>query len=399
MTLASIGTYLPPWGTPEARVAGADEDALTMAVEAGRAALAASGVERVDRVVLVTRDLPLLEGGNSRALIAGLGLGSGVGVVEQVGGAPATLDALLSAERGTLVLGADVPTGPGSGAGAALVGDGDGTSFGPARRVQRSLPVRARGRDGRVHDYDDPRLMRERGTRAAIEEAGVTGKAVAAVGLSARDAAALCEGDAPRVPTSGASAPLFALAALADARRSGLLLAFEHGMLTAADVVSAGTPVMRIELEPQPMPTTRATPGPDIRISLAAYGRAFEVKVRLEAGRCSHCGTLALPPRRRCLGCGSEGGADLVELPRDAVVYTSTTVHTPVPGIPTPYTIVIVDLGDSGVRLLAQVTGAPAGHVHIGDRGQMVLRRVAIRSGVPDYGYAFAPSRAPESVR
>jgi hypothetical protein len=44
------------------------------------------------------------------------------------------------------------------------------------------------------------------------------------------------------------------------------------------------------------------------------------------------------------------------------------------------------------VRLLAQVTGAPPGTVGIGDRGRMVLRRVAERSGIPDYGYSFSPA-------
>ena len=33
--VASIGTYLPCWGTPHARVAGDDEDAITLAVEGG----------------------------------------------------------------------------------------------------------------------------------------------------------------------------------------------------------------------------------------------------------------------------------------------------------------------------------------------------------------------------
>ena len=80
-------------------------------------------------------------------------------------------------------------------------------------------------------------------------------------------------------------------------------------------------------------------------------------------------------------------------------MYTSTTVHTPVPAMASPYTIVIVDLGDSGVRLLAPVTGVPAGQVSIGDRGEMVLRRVAERSGVPDYGYAFAPASDHEAGR
>jgi acetyl-CoA C-acetyltransferase len=52
--VASIGTYLPCWGTPHHRVPGDDEDAITLAVEAGRAALVSSGA--VERVVFVSRD-------------------------------------------------------------------------------------------------------------------------------------------------------------------------------------------------------------------------------------------------------------------------------------------------------------------------------------------------------
>jgi 3-hydroxy-3-methylglutaryl CoA synthase len=48
--VASIGTYLPCWGAPAHRVAGDDEDAITLAVEAGRAALIASGAGRACEV-------------------------------------------------------------------------------------------------------------------------------------------------------------------------------------------------------------------------------------------------------------------------------------------------------------------------------------------------------------
>jgi uncharacterized OB-fold protein len=392
MSIVALGTYLPVWGSSASRATLGDEDALTLAVAAGRAALTDTDVD-VREVVFVTRDQPLLEGGNGPALLAGLGLAPRTAVVERLGGAPTTLDALLAAGLGTLLIGADAGTG--GGAAAALLADDDGLDVALVAREQRSLPVRARGRDGIVHVYDDPRLTRERGTRAALDRAGVARKAVAAVGISAKDAAALCEGSAPRVPTMGASASLFALASLAETRASGLLLAFEQASLTTVEVSVGRADVQRVEHEPRPVPQTRSTPGPEISISLPAYDRAFDAKVRLQAGRCPHCATLALPPRHRCLECGSEGDAELVALPRDATVYTTTSVHTPVPGIPTPYTIVIAELGDTGVRLLAQVTGAPPGHVAIGDRGEMVLRRVAERSGVPDYGYSFLPEHAP----
>ena len=99
MNIAAIGTYLPPWGSAAARIAGDDEDVVTMAVQAGRAALSGAGAG-VRHVVLVTRELPLLEGGNGAALVAGLGLPAPTTVVEQVGGGPAVLDALVRGRAG-----------------------------------------------------------------------------------------------------------------------------------------------------------------------------------------------------------------------------------------------------------------------------------------------------------
>ncbi len=170
MSITAIGTYLPVWGTERARSAGIDEDAVTMAVEAGRAALAegarggAPGAD-VRRVVLVTRELPLLEGGNGAALVAGLGLAPSTAVVEQIGGGPAVLDLVLDAPAGTLVLGVDV--GGSSGASAALVGD-RGLALAPVGRVQRSLPVRAGRRRRRARlrgPAPHPRARRARRAR------------------------------------------------------------------------------------------------------------------------------------------------------------------------------------------------------------------------------------------
>jgi hypothetical protein len=87
--VASIGTYLPCWGSPHHRVPGDDEDAITLAVEAGRAALVSGGA--VERVVLVSRNFPLLESSNAAVLLAGLGLDPELEVdgeaINQVGGA------------------------------------------------------------------------------------------------------------------------------------------------------------------------------------------------------------------------------------------------------------------------------------------------------------------------
>lgn len=385
-----IGTYLPPWGTAAARVCGRDEDAVTLAVAAGRAALDAARRDSVTRVVLVTRQPPLVDGGNGAALLAGLGLPDRVDVVERLGGGPATLESLADAPHGTLVIGADV--GDRSGAAAALTGS-EGATLTLDARVNRSLPVRTRGLDGTVHVYDDPRLEREQGALHAVTVLGTELPVAAVAGLGARDAATLAGPDAPAPPTLGASAPLFALATLGDEARDGVVLAVEQASAAAAAFVAEGVRVRRCEPAPRTPLVLRDNPGPEIAIALAGYDRAFDPKLRLEAARCTTCGTLSYPPRLRCLSCGSEAPTDVVALPRECDVYTTTTIRVPVPSLATPYSLVIVELGDSTVRLLVHVTGTPPGEVRIGDHGTLVFRLVAERSGVPDYGYAFLPAR------
>jgi uncharacterized OB-fold protein len=258
----------------------------------------------------------------------------------------------------------------------------------------RSLPVVARDSRGKVSDYADPRLMRVRGLGVSLEHAGVSGKVSVVAGLDSKEGAALADGDAPRLPTRGASSALFGLAALAERRDGGRILAVEQASLAVGDLGgSTALVVSRDEPSPQTLPVTRITSDADIAISLSAYDRAFESKLHLEAARCRTCGTLAYPARFRCLGCGSEEPGEAFPLPRDAEIYTLATIHVPVPGLAVPYTVVLVELGDSGVRVLVRLTGAPPGSVAIGGRGRMVLRKVAVRNGVPDYGYGFLPEQ------
>src|ERR1700746_3197915 len=148
-TIAAVGTYLPPWTDGATRVAGPDEDAVTCGVAAGRAVLTSAGTAPVKRVILVTRDVPLLEGGNGAALLAGLGLEPQVTVIEQVGGAAASLGAVTDSAPGTLVVTADCPPGGPAGAAAVLTGGhGLGPELSRAGQVTRRLPVRGRGGDG-----------------------------------------------------------------------------------------------------------------------------------------------------------------------------------------------------------------------------------------------------------
>ncbi len=393
--VCALATYLPVWGTARARVAGPDEDAATMAVAAGRAALAAAGQVAVERVVVVTRDSALIEGGSAAVLLAGLGLPDGIRATEVVGGAPAVLDALTDARPGTLVIGADA-AGP-AGAGAAVIAT-EGSQIRPLARLDRSLPVHVRDAQGRVFDYADARLVRDRGVLAGLAQLDLPGKPAAVAGLAGRDAASLTSGPGRALPTVGASSVLFALAGLLESREGGPVLAVEQATLTAAVLEPGATAVVGYAPTPRPLPARATSGDADIKISLPAYERAFDAKLRLAAGRCGTCGALSLPPRLLCLDCGAQGTPGLVPLPRDGVVYTAVTVHAPVPGLAVPYSLAVVELGDTGVRLLTHVTDTEPGTVQIGDRGTLLLRRVATRSGVPDYGYAFAPTTSTAST-
>lgn len=386
--IAAIGTYLPPWGTEAARVVGRDEDVVTLAVAAGLGALAGVDPSDVHKVVLVSRDLPLLEGGNSAPLLAGLGLPIDLFVRETIGGGPATLAELGDAGPGTLVIGADIAP---AGAAAAYVGTA-GASVRAVDRVTRSMPITVRDGHGNTTEYADPRLLRVRGINASIDRLDLSQPINAVAGLSAKEAASICEGKPPVLPTTGASSPLFALAALLDANKHGRVVAVEQGAAVLTELTSGTAAVVRDERPAAPLPKGSPAPGAGISIALPSYDRAFDAKTRLQAAKCRDCSGLNYPPRFRCMHCGSEGPTDTELLPRDAQIYSMSTIRGQVPGLVSPYSLLVAELGDSGVRLLVGLTGAPAGSVKIGDRGRLVFRLVATRSGVPDYGYGFLPA-------
>jgi uncharacterized OB-fold protein len=398
----SIGTYLPPWIARERRVNGPDEDAVTMAVAAGRAADPGATARRV---VLVSRDFPLLEGGNGAVLLAALSLPADVPVSEVLGGAPAVLDQLLSAADGTLVLAADASASVAA-AGAVLTG-ASGTRLEPAARQTGSLPTVTRGEDGVRRDYGDPRLQREVGVKSTVARLGLTNAqtVAAVVGVKAKELGGDVDAtNALEHPVSSASGVIRALADLVEKPQGGgLLIAVEQASVTAADVTVSpdDTTITRDEAVARELPKFRTAVGNGIPISLPAYARAFEPKLRWEAAvfdeRPGIDATPQFPPRARV----DDDGVLVTDyrlepLPRTGTIYTQTTIRIPVPDLPSPYSIAVVQLDGSPVRVLMKITGIPAGAAAIGQGGAVVLRKIADRAGVPDYGYAFHPT---EGVR
>ncbi|MCV7186744.1 Zn-ribbon domain-containing OB-fold protein [Mycolicibacterium thermoresistibile] len=393
--IVSIGTYLPPWTSGKRRVKGPDEDALTMAVAAGRAADPGA---QARAVVLVTRNFPLVEGGNGAVLVAALGLPADTPVSEVLGGAPAVLDQLVSAAPGTLVIGAD-DNDAAAGAAAALTGD-RGAELVVRARQTRSLPLVARSDDGSRHTYPDPRLQREVGVRATLDRLDLRGRVAAAAGVPAAQLGkAVDTSGAVEDRTVSASGLIRALAEAIEGKGSGLVIGVEQATISVADLAPGEVTVTRDEVEPRELPRFTYAEGNGIPISMPAYNRAFEPKIRWEAAvfdeRPGIDGAPQFPPRLRV----DDGGTLATEyrlepLPRTGTVYTHTTIRIPVPDLPSPYSLAVVQLDGSPVRVLLKVTGVPAGETTVGQPGAVVLRRIAMRSGIPDYGYAFWPGRA-----
>jgi uncharacterized protein len=212
----------------------------------------------------------------------------------------------------------------------------------------------------------------------------------AAVDVDPAGAAAIVTGDP--LPTQGASAGLFALAQLAESGPTGPLVAVEQANLSGIAIAGAPARVYLREPQAQTMPATTFASHADTPTSLAAYERALEAKTRWEAGEFADSDQLDFPPRYRVADDASLATHDeLVALPRVGTVYTSVAVHLRAPGLRTPNALAVVELDDVDLRAPVTVTGADPDSVDIGDRGRLVLRRVAVRSGVPDYGYAFQP--------
>lgn len=397
-TIQSIGVYSPPWEVRGKRVKGPDEDALTMAVAAGRAADPEASAQRI---VMVSRDFPLLEGDGGAVLLAGLSLGSDIPVAEVLGSAPAVLEQLLAADVGTLVIAADDSAGA-AGASAVLIGSGDGANLEAVSRRHRSLPLHARGSDGVRHEYVDPRLMREVGVKETVRQLATGDVPIAVIaGVAASHlGGGLDVAAAAQDPTPSAAGVIRLIADAIDAGTDGLVLAFEQATASAARLMSASSAprIVRDEEPPRELPKTRVADGTGIPISLPAYARAFEPKLYWKAAVFAEGPGVdsapVFPPRARVDDDGVlREDYQLEELPRTGTVYTQATIRIPVPDLPSPYSLALIQLDDSPVRVLLKVTGVPAGESEIGQSGSVVLRRIAVRSGIPDYGYMFWPGK------
>lgn len=401
--MRAVGLYQPAWAEAGRRVPGPDEDAITMAAAAGRAALSVSPGAAVARVVVIARDPGYLDGAPLPVLTAALCADPAAAAATpaelRIGAAPAVIDAVSTAAPGTLVIA--VETGPDGGAAAVLIGAPEtgppgtgGARLDDLAVAGHSLPMRVRATGAaQPSAYADPRAERELGWRPAIAVLAAGTEKPVLTGIPAADARRL-GGQDPGELAAGAAAPLFALARMAEQGQDGRLIGLDAGLGAAVSVSKASE--LRVAADARPPLPASGRPrvsgaGTVIPMSMPSYERAVDAKLGLVGARCTVCGTESYPRRTVCLGCGTHDSTGPFALPRRGEVYSVVTVHVPVPGVPTPRGLAVVALTPTTVRVLAHVTDTVPDGCAIGDTGDLVLRLAAVRQGVPDYGYAFRP--------
>ncbi|SEV98554.1 zinc ribbon domain-containing protein [Halobacterium jilantaiense] len=468
MRVAGVGAYVPRFRLPTDAIADAlgqchargveavavpdaDEDALTMAAEAGERALDAAGLdpESVDALHLASTTLPYEEEAGTSRLRSLLGLGEHTESA-QFGGSTdaggAALAAGLERDAPTLVVASDTPQGiddealgHAAGAGAAAV------------VLDRDGPGRVAGRGSRTTTNPGTRF-RERGS-AQTTGLGVTSYdrqafretlagAVEGLDTSGVDAAALQapDGDLPyrvagalgldtdtvaagsvveRVGDAGAASALLGLAgALRDGARSVLLATHGSGAASHAFRVVAerGIPVRATVAGDRELSFAGARrrrgdfdsgppAGGGASVSVPSYRRTLAARHRLVAGRCRSCSALRFPPEGACGDCGATDGYEDAPLRTRGTVETSTTISqggappefAPQQARSGEYGSAIVSFegrgeGSGEVSVPVQVVLADGDTPGIGDEVVVVPRVLYDQEGVRRYGAKAVPA-------
>jgi hydroxymethylglutaryl-CoA synthase len=441
------------WGRKGGRGAAAvcppDEDMLTLAWEAGTAALDAAGIDaaHVDAVFWGTSRPPFSDGPSLAILAAALGCSNHVGGTLASGSTHAGMDALTAAADAVgagsaqiaLVIASDARRpGPGTGfeprcgaGAAAIVLAATGGTAAIGTRVTRSRPFLDRYRgDGEddVRDLYDPRLFREEIFLPVVAEV-TTALASFDVrtwslpdpdGRLGATIAKLIGGGAPAstavyaaVGDTGAAAPLLGAIGALDApglvaivstgggRTTGVLIDVETPVAGAGlvmDALAPGAPMTytdalraRGQLEAAGETIPMGVPPES-----AMFVRGADEMLGLLGGRCVDCGTISTPPsiHPTCIACGGSK-LEPVAVARHGQVHTYVINYTmPAPFV-APLPIAVLDMED-GARLMLQVIG-DGSDIEIGTRVDLVLRKYAHERGVPVYGFKARARKGTEA--
>jgi len=437
--IRGVAAYLPHWrlqrsaitavlgsnaGKGTRTVAAYDEDAVTMAVEAGRRALRVAGEASVDALWFASTTGPYAEKTAAPIVHAALRLDGAVPAADAGpglrGAAAALRSALRSTDPGVMVCAGDVRTGPagsieekgGGDAGAAVL-VADATSgplaaeyLGGASATQEFLDRWRAPGELRTHAweerfgqqrYDD---LAGRAWDAALKDAGVDVEQVSRVAVSsphARAGAALAKklgaagvDVADRLDQSvgftGAAHPLVLLAGLVEEASPGQVVALV-ALADGADVFTYAKYLNWRGVLPV-QPPNRPEPA---RMSASAAERRLDWKYGFVGSRDRSSGALHLPPARVSFVGGAVDDMDpapMADVPATVATFTvDSLAYSPSP----PIVFAVCDF-DGGGRLPVELTDVTADQVSIGMAVEMTFRRLNTADGIANYFWKARPA-------
>lgn len=469
--IAAIGAYAPrlriaaeefedAWGSFDAAgveqkaVPEADEDTLTMGIEAAKRALAAGGYDGVDvsHLAFATTSPPMAEEDLTARLASVLGAPDGVTTQTMTGSTRAGAQALNAAlDAGPwndgvgVVVVSDCPKGaPDSGiehaagaGGAALVldGEGPGTILDRASHVEPYHGTRFRtSGDDETTGLGVTQYDRDAFTTALAGAADALGKSPDGVDAAAvqspdgklpyRAAGALgvdtktitaAETVSTLGDTGAASVFLGAVTAFEGGAERLLLAAYGSGTGANTVVVDGSVPVESAlsgetdlsyaeYLRRRGEITSDEPEGGGAYVSVPSWKRTIDQRHRLVAGQCSACDALNFPPDGACRRCNDRSVEyERVELPGTGIIEAVTTIAQG--GAPPefveqqsksgPFCSAVVALdgpgGEETVSVPSQVL-AGSDEVDIGTAVEATVRRIYTQEGVIRYGFKMQVS-------
>jgi hydroxymethylglutaryl-CoA synthase len=464
--IAAVGAYAPrlridagefvdAWGRFEASGIGTkavpevDEDAVTIAAEAGRRTLDAAerDPEEIRHLAFASTTPPMAEEDPAARLKLMLGLPERATSTTHYGHTAAGLQALVHTdERPALVVVADCPRGEpdsafehAAGAGgvgvvfdadapATVVDHGEMSVYNPGTRFRESGDRTLDGLE--ITQYDrDAFVDAVTGAAEAIEfePDAVDATAVQApdgrlpyrvagpVGVGT-DTIGTCATVQDLGDTGAASVPLSLATAIADGAERILALGYGSGGLGIAasiecrgavptDVsLSAGDSLSYGEYLRRRGDITPDTPdGGGAYVSIPSWKRSIPQRYRLEAGRCPECASLNFLPEGACRHCHEVVEYDPVQLSRTGTVEAVSVISQG--GAPPEFATQQAGAGDyataivrfdgpdgGGASAPALVVDAEPRAVGVGDRVEATIRRIYEQEGVVRYGFKVRPA-------
>ena len=437
-------------GVEQKAVPAADEDAVTMAIEAAERALESTSRNRsaIDVVAAATTTPPLAEGDFVPRLVRALDLPARVATTTATQHTAAGGEALsraLDADGMALVVVADCPEGEpadadhpfGAGAAAFLVGDDPAVEVEDVAWYSDETPgVRFRERGGsRVEALGITTYERDAVREAvtnAVESLEVDPETATGASVHQRDGAFpyRVAGDLPvsneavaagtvvdRIGDAGAATVLLGLlSALSGADGDELSIAAFFGGGSAAAFACRGTlSVPGLEaldseksisyaayLRERGYVVDGEVSGGGANVSLPNWQGSLEQRYRLVAGSCPECGGVTFPPEGACQECHARVEFDEFEAPRTGTVRAVTAIGQG--GAPPEFAeqqqrdgayavaIVALEADEGTITLPAQITDVDPESVSVGDTVAATIRRIYTQEGVPRYGAKFEPA-------